>query len=60
MQDEGAYYKWLLEPVLNEAGQPKLRPYTTRSLEKLDDAALDRIVTQVNLWYDALFQALAA
>jgi uncharacterized protein DUF4365 len=60
MENDEAFYKWLSEPVITEDGRPKLRQNTSGDLNKLDTAALDTIVRQVDQWYDALFKALAA
>jgi hypothetical protein len=60
MQYEEAFYVWLTEPLIADDGAPKLHTYTNIAFQKLDTPAIDRIVQQVNQWYDALFKALAA
>lgn len=60
LEDDQGYYIWLKEPFINEKNLPKLRPSTTLTLSKLDNAALERITSDVSAWYNALFQTLAA
>lgn len=59
MENDEGFYQWVLEPVISDDG-PKLRPNKTKILSKLDNAALERIVAQVNQWYDTLLKTLAA
>jgi hypothetical protein len=54
MRDDQGYYTWLLEPVITEQGSPKLIRRTDPDCRKLDDDALDHIVSTVSAWYDAL------
>lgn len=58
MQDDQGYYAWIVEPVLTEDGMPQLRRHTDASCAQLDRAALDKIVNQVNAWYDAFFSSI--
>ena len=60
MENDQAFYKWIAEPIITDDGYPKLHPNDTETLSKLDSAALDTIVRQVDRWYEALFKALAA
>jgi hypothetical protein len=57
--DERAGYAWPREPVVTEEGVAKLVEHTGQGYEELDRKALDRIVAQVNRWYDALLKNLA-
>lgn len=54
MADNAGYYAWLLEPAITEDGQPKLQHQRGGELRPLD-----RIITDVDRWYDALTNALA-
>lgn len=55
MEDDQGYYTWIVEPVVTEADKPQLRRHSDAACSQLDRAALDRIVSQVNAWYDAFF-----
>ena len=59
MENDEGFYHWVVEPIVTDEG-PKLRLNTGNELSQLDNAALDRIVTQINQWYDVLLKALAA
>ncbi|GEM_PF-641860 len=58
MQDEGAWYTWVTEPVVSENGKPTLQSCDQPDCRQLDDAALDQILERVDLWYDAAFPSL--
>lgn len=60
MRDEGAYYYWIAEPGVEDRSIPKLRRPTSPDLMPLDNPGLERLVTQVDRWYEALTVALAA
>ncbi len=59
MENDEGFYQWIVEPIVID-GSPKLRLNRAKELSKLDKAALDRIVVQINQWYDVLLKALAA
>ena len=59
MENDEGFYRWAVEPVITDTG-PKLRLNAGKELSRLDSAALDRIVAQVDQWYDVLLKALAA
>jgi hypothetical protein len=59
MENDEGFYQWVVEPSVTDDG-PKLHLNTGKELSRLDNAALDRIITQVNHWYDVLLKALAA
>lgn len=59
MENDEGFYRWVVEPIVTDAG-PKLRLNAGKELSRLDSAALDRIVAQVDQWYDVLLKALAA
>jgi len=52
MQDDGAYFSWLAEPVVSQQG-PKLVHRTGADCAELTDARLDGVIEQVVSWYDA-------
>jgi hypothetical protein len=58
MEDNQGYYTWMVEPVLTEDGKPRLQRHSDASCAQLDRAALDKIVSQVNRWYDAFFSTI--
>lgn len=55
MEDNQAYYRWVLEPVVADQ-QPHLRWGRSEQLVPLNSAALDQIIAQTNAWYDQLAQ----
>lgn len=57
MEDNQAYYRWILEPVVADQ-QPQLRWVQSEQLLPLNSAALDQIIAQTNAWYDQLAQNL--
>ena len=59
MENDEGFYQWVVEPIVTDDGA-KLRQNIGKELSQLDNAALDRIVAQVNHWYDVLLKALAA
>jgi hypothetical protein len=59
MENDEGFYQWVVEPIITKDG-PKLHLSTDAALSRLDNTALDRIVDQVNHWYDVLLKALAA
>lgn len=50
--DEG-FYKWVRKPVFSEDGSPQLMIDQTTPLEKLDNDSINRIVQEINHWYEA-------
>jgi len=52
--DEG-WYTWAAEPVIAADGSPELRQHGEADCRPLDDEAVDKIVDQVDRWYDAFF-----
>lgn len=50
--DEGLY-KWVRKPVFSEDGAPQLIIDQTTPLEKLDNDSINRIVQEINHWYEA-------
>jgi hypothetical protein len=58
MENNQGCYAWVVEPLLTEERKPRLRLHSDPSCEELDREALDRIVTRVDAWYDALFASI--
>ena len=54
--DQG-YYAWLREPVAS-GGLPRLNEHATMNCKRLDRAALQSIVDNVNSYFDALARVL--
>ncbi|MBI4748801.1 MAG: DUF4365 domain-containing protein [Acidobacteria bacterium] len=50
--DEG-FYKWVRKPVFSEDGSPQLIIDQTTPLEKLDNDSMNRMVQEINHWYEA-------
>ncbi|MFP4436805.1 MAG: hypothetical protein ACLFVO_06115 [Chloroflexaceae bacterium] len=53
MKSDTGYYRWIREPVVTDSGAVALIPRPDSHFSRLDTAALDRIVAQVNAWYAA-------
>ena len=53
LRDEQAYFSWLAEPHVTDAG-PKLFHHDKANCVPLTDELLDGIVGQVVSWYDAV------
>ena len=53
MDDNQGYFTWIAEPIVDDE-IPKLRLHEDARCSRLDRDALDRIVSRVNDWYDAL------
>jgi hypothetical protein len=60
MRDDKGYFTWLLEPLVNGQGKPRLRARSEADCKPLDREAIDRIVATVDHWYDALYADLKA
>jgi hypothetical protein len=59
MDDGQGYVTWIAEPVMRE-GRPKLLYHRTSDCAPLDRGALDRVVEQVQAWYEAYHTAIKA
>ena len=46
-------YRWVVEPVVHD-GRAMLQPDAKVHWQTLDEAGADRLIAQVNTWYDAL------
>jgi hypothetical protein len=59
MREEQAFFCWLAEPVVSEAG-PKLVHHTKADCVELTDDLLNRVVERIVGWYDAVEAVLIA
>jgi hypothetical protein len=59
MQQEQAYFSWLAEPVVTEAGPKPVHHEKARCVE-LTDTLVDQVVERVVAWYDAVETLLIA
>jgi hypothetical protein len=53
MEDNGAYYAWIAEPLVAEDGTPQLQVQATATAARLVAESVDAIVARVDRWYDA-------
>ncbi len=58
MQDDQGYFTWLAEPTIDE-GSPRLLLHSEPHCRKFDRDAMDRIVGEVDRWYEAFFARIA-
>lgn len=59
MREEQAFFSWLAEPLMTDAG-PKLVHHDKANCVPLTDDLLERVVEQVVNWYDAVETLLIA
>jgi hypothetical protein len=52
LDNDKAYYKWILEPNINESNNVCLIFNENKELKKLDDKEIANIISRVNSWYD--------
>lgn len=60
MRDNGAWYSWAAEPVVEDGGGAKLPLRTEPNCRPLTDEALEELLDRVDRWYDAHYAGLAA
>lgn len=53
LDSDRSYYKWILEPVIEDQQIPKLHFNHTNKFKKLTDEEIDNIISVVNSWYDS-------
>lgn len=58
MQDDGAWYTWVAEPVESADRKALLRVRDEADCRQLDKRALKDIIGRVDAWYDAVFPSL--
>ncbi|MEA5552862.1 DUF4365 domain-containing protein [Anabaena cylindrica UHCC 0172] len=54
LDNDNGYYKWILEPVLDNENSNKLKFNPSPEFRILTDQAINDIVSLVNQWYDNL------
>lgn len=58
MQDNGAWYTWVAEPVIQDARPVLAMP--DADCRRLDDNAVREVFDRVNAWYDVYYSAVSA
>jgi hypothetical protein len=58
MEDDGAWYIWVAEPVVSEDGKALLRSCDEPDCRQLDKRAFKEILARVDSWHDALLLTL--
>jgi len=59
VKDDQGYYTWAVEPIITNDCQPKLKSHHKPSFSKLDNEALEEIVSAVNRWYDTFYAMIS-
>jgi Domain of unknown function (DUF4365) len=52
LNNDEAYYKWVLEPVIETQNYPRLLFNQSHVFQKLTNEEIEKIVSNVNNWYD--------
>ncbi|MDF2386496.1 DUF4365 domain-containing protein [Nostoc ellipsosporum NOK] len=52
LENDQGYYKWILEPKINEQNHVSLHLNKNDELKKLDNQEIANIISLVNKWYD--------
>jgi hypothetical protein len=58
MENDSAWYTWVVEPVDTADGKPRLRVCDEPNCRVLDKTGLKEILQRVDWWYDAAFPSL--
>ena len=58
MENDGAWYTWVAEPIDAEGGNPVLRSPDAPDCRPLDKKSLKEIIERVDAWHDAIFRGL--
>ena len=58
MEDDGAWYTWVAEPLDSADGKSLLRFCDAADCRQLNKKAFNEIIERVNLWHDALLPNL--
>jgi hypothetical protein len=58
MENDGAWYTWVAEPIESEDGKPLLRSRDEPDCRQLDKRVLKEIIERVDGWHDAIFSRL--
>lgn len=59
MEDNGAYYRWIIEPVITDDQTPKLNRIHSDTLYRLNSEAVDHVISRINNWYERLYKTLS-
>jgi hypothetical protein len=60
MQDDGAWYTWVAEPVVTEDGKAQLPLRTEPDCQQLTNDSLATLLDRVDKWYDVHYAGLTA
>lgn len=52
LENDQGYYKWILEPKINEQNHVSLHFNENEELKKLDNQEITNMISLVNSWYD--------
>ncbi|MEA5567092.1 MULTISPECIES: DUF4365 domain-containing protein [unclassified Anabaena] len=52
LDNDQGYYQWILEPIIKSENNAGLQLRDNNELKKLDNQAIDNIISLVNSWYD--------
>jgi hypothetical protein len=52
LDNDKGYYRWILEPIINEGNNMRLKFNENEELKNLNDQEIDNIIAMVNSWYD--------
>jgi hypothetical protein len=58
MANDKGYFAWSIEPIVNRAGEPKLKVHESLSCAPFNRSSLKTIVNRVNEWHDSLVALL--
>jgi hypothetical protein len=58
MQDDEGFFDWRCQPRVTGQGSPRMELKSTLECRRFSRNALDRIVRDINEWYDSLFSLL--
>lgn len=53
LNNDEAYYKWILEPVIETQNYPRLLFNQSQVFKRLNNEEIEKIVSTVNNWYDS-------
>lgn len=53
LNNDEAYYKWILEPVIETQNYPRLLFNQSQVFKRLNNEKIEKIVSTVNNWYDS-------
>ncbi len=53
LNNDQAYYKWVLEPIIETQSYPRLLFNQSQVFKRLNNEEIEKIVFTVNNWYDS-------